>query len=367
MLFSQVDDISKQTRATDTPLRGLGLSDSGNQISSETIDAGIDRNQSDNPIILKGAVSLLLDENAGRVPSTAPGGVWGPYGYSRTANENTNQDVNLGNPKNTRRSNAMFPQIDADIALSYYKSGPSVHNRVGAGPINPFGERSVSFSPDRVNNRQDMPSILRSILKQENIDYQNDFYWMNRFQEDKMKDPTNFENSLSQSMSLLGKQPALRTSQLPGGSAMFDGDMNSFNLYGPSRSGRVVRSDIPPSVKGSPKGLKSDRRFADRGDHSGFCFSLPEGTGGMGSSLGPGFESSILGGSMMRREGGYSQMGMGTGTGIADESMGGDRAKDHLSRHYSVLPQSQQQQHQQQQQQRQQQLQQQQQQQQQRK
>ena len=131
---------------------------------------------------------------------------------------------------------------------------------------------------------------------------------------------------------------------------MFDGDMNSFNLYSPSRSGRVFRSDVPPTTKGPARGPKGVKRIVDRGDHSGFCFTLPEGTGGMGNSLGPGFESSILGGSMMRREGGYSQMG--TGTGIIDESMGGDRAKDHLSNQYTVLPQSQQhQQHQQQQQQ----------------
>ena len=346
-----------QTRVITAPLNELGLSDSGNEITSKINDTESHHKTSENPSDVRGAVNLLSNKNTDKDLSSSPGGVWGPSGYTRATAPNTYHNSNQGNLKSVRKNNAIFPPIDADIALSYYKSTSSSYNRAGPGlgPMNPFGERSVSFSPDRAPTRQDMPSILRSILKQENIDYQNDFYWMNRFQEDKMKDPLNFERALGQSISLLGKQHSLHSSQLPSGSTLFDSDINNFNSHSISRSSRAFRNDIPLNSKGSSRSIKSEKgigivdRGMDRGDHSGFCFTLPEGSGGMGNSLGPGFESSILGGSMMRREGGYSQMG--TGMGIADESVRVGRGGDELSNHYTVLPQQKQQQQQQQQQQ----------------
>lgn len=41
-----------------------------------------------------------------------------------------------------------------------------------------------------------MPSVLRSILRQENIDYENDFYWLNKFQKERVKNPEELEKSL---------------------------------------------------------------------------------------------------------------------------------------------------------------------------
>lgn len=48
------------------------------------------------------------------------------------------------------------------------------------------GNRSQYESQDGTNNNN-LPSILRSILKQENIDYENDFYWLNKFRNQRRK------------------------------------------------------------------------------------------------------------------------------------------------------------------------------------
>jgi hypothetical protein len=46
-------------------------------------------------------------------------------------------------------------------------------------------------------SRNNLPSVLMSILKQENIDFENDFYWLNKFQQEKHR---NVSNSLGNSL-----------------------------------------------------------------------------------------------------------------------------------------------------------------------
>jgi hypothetical protein len=45
-------------------------------------------------------------------------------------------------------------------------------------------------------SRDNLPSVLLSILRQENIDYENDFYWMAQFQADRRRDPVGLEKSI---------------------------------------------------------------------------------------------------------------------------------------------------------------------------
>ena len=48
--------------------------------------------------------------------------------------------------------------------------------------------------------RHGMPSILRSVLKQEGIEYENDFYWMSRFNQERARCPDSLERSLCHSL-----------------------------------------------------------------------------------------------------------------------------------------------------------------------
>lgn len=55
---------------------------------------------------------------------------------------------------------------------------------------------SNSQSAYQQRSRGDIPSVLLSILRQENIDYENDFYWLTQFHAEKRRDPTGLEKSL---------------------------------------------------------------------------------------------------------------------------------------------------------------------------
>ena len=330
--FQQTEQLGEGKTNPRNNLRELGLSN-----STENIINACENLNNDN--VMDGNAEKSLPTggatpNAEKNNFSGPGGVWGPNGYTRQETQNLipkasqeyggdSSKVSLGMGKSNlqrrnRALNSVFPQ--ADTAVSYYTSdAPPFHSKenfqIGVNRHSPggFGERSVSFSPDRAQARNDMPSILRSILKQENIDYQNDFYWMNRFQQDKMRDPEQFEKSMSQSTSILRKNNNVYASSYQGDSAIFDHDGSRFNSPGLSRNGRLYPTENPYYNR-LPTRNPDRRAGGDRGggDQSGFCFSLPEGLGGMGNSLGPGFESSILGGNMMRREGG------GEGEGESD-------------------------------------------------
>ena len=326
--------------------------------------------------------------NNQNVPFTGPNGVWGPTGYTRPENQNSNSNNNSNNiPKGMtdnnnggrklepRNGQENFPS--GDTAVSYYKSGSPSYTVYGKerkelGPnlgishgLNELGESgsipgfgagfSATRTVERVNSRNDMPAILRSILKQENIDYQNDFYWMNRFQQERMRDPDTFEKSMEQSTSLLRKHDTNNYSS--NRSMLFDPEGSYFNSLSQSniqnnmqsniqnqgqgvfqsRNSRINNTDLPyyntmrskptdqPSSGNSgnigerdrdrgrggerERGAGRERGGGTGGDQSGFMFSLPQGMRGMGSSLGPGFESTILGGDMMIREGDEGEEG----------------------------------------------------------
>merc|ERR1711991_159982 len=70
----------------------------------------------------------------------------------------------------------------------------------------------------------DLPSVLMSIMKQENIDYHNDFYWLTKFQQQRKADPVLFENSL-------------QLSSMMGSHSLFSSSLNIAGLqHGPDRS-----------------------------------------------------------------------------------------------------------------------------------
>jgi hypothetical protein len=53
-----------------------------------------------------------------------------------------------------------------------------------------------------------LPSILRSALKEQDIDYENDFYWLEKFRDARRRNQEEFEKSLSDSIAQGGAAPA---------------------------------------------------------------------------------------------------------------------------------------------------------------
>jgi hypothetical protein len=232
-----------------------------------------------------------------KAPFTGLGGVWGPNGYTRGESTHHNQVKDIFNSR-------ILPSGDG-VAMSYYKS--AFNNKESfsqaAASQGPYGDRSVAFSPDRVRSRHDMPSILRSILKEENIDYQNDFYWMNRFKEERMRDPENFDRSLNQSM-LNMSRTGLNGASTMEGSMFLDQDIPDFNDESSNLNSGVDGRGFPsfnPS-KGLAKGQKRNGENDRVESELGFSFSVPNGPGGLGNSLGPGFSTILDDGDMMHRE-----------------------------------------------------------------
>jgi hypothetical protein len=59
---------------------------------------------------------------------------------------------------------------------------------------------TLRFDANSASFRHGMPSILRSVLKQEGIEYENDFYWMSRFNQERARCPEALERSLCHSL-----------------------------------------------------------------------------------------------------------------------------------------------------------------------
>lgn len=119
------------------------------------------------------AMSPIIQENSGRPPSAfkpnraAPGALPVQIEMSALANSADQQ----------RRSEMRGFQHSA-------------HDR------SLFQSNVQGASGYQQRSRGDIPSVLLSILRQENIDYENDFYWLTQFHAEKLRNPAALEKSL---------------------------------------------------------------------------------------------------------------------------------------------------------------------------
>jgi hypothetical protein len=105
-------------------------------------------------------------------------------------------------------------------ASSYVLSSPIIRDPIrkvaaatGAGPMNsPPGAfphlPATSPAPGAGGGASMIHSALRSFLQQENIDYDNDFYWMTKFKKDRLRDPAAIERSMMNSRMLMSGMTA---------------------------------------------------------------------------------------------------------------------------------------------------------------
>lgn len=119
---------------------------------------------------------------------------------------------------------------------SFYGSPDRVHGDSILVSTSPRGQQSSRLDIHSTNyssgnsstGRRDLPGVLRSILKKENIDYENDFYWLTKFQHEKKRNPAALERSLLAS-SRLDFSPTLS------GFPMFDLRNSSSSIAEPSQ------------------------------------------------------------------------------------------------------------------------------------
>ena len=106
-----------------------------------------------------------LDMSRQKIPSGLIQGSWGPRGYAAETDNATETDQDDQDDHDPLLPKTSIKQLE-DRSIEMFMSE----------------SRSSNI------NRNDIPSILRSIMKQENIDYENDFYWLNKFQHQHRKD-----------------------------------------------------------------------------------------------------------------------------------------------------------------------------------
>jgi hypothetical protein len=108
-------------------------------------------------------------------------GVWTPQGYTPQSHTQTIQKQ-----PNTLYSNNPVTPNPTNEESSYLGNHHQSQQQLNQ-------QRGESRSQPPITH---VPSLLRSILNQENIDYENDFYWLNRFHVEKNRDPIGLEQSL---------------------------------------------------------------------------------------------------------------------------------------------------------------------------
>ncbi len=82
------------------------------------------------------------------------------------------------------------PRIEMS-ALHQHRSRSLLHDSSAAG-----GSSSRYFPSSVTSSRNDLPSVLLSVLRAENIDYENDFYWLAKFNHERRHNPQLLEQSL---------------------------------------------------------------------------------------------------------------------------------------------------------------------------
>jgi hypothetical protein len=165
-------------------------------------------------------------------------------------------DAKQRNSTNTsggiNRSGGIYGLSSSNLPFSVNKSRVlQRHRSRNRMNFNPNVSHTVSSSIHGANDRigsnpfisEEMPSVLLSVFQNNNIDYQNDFYWLERFRREKLLNSDKLEESLRLS-SILG--PGQQADYLPSTNSA-----GQPGLFSPNSS-MANRSIILNSMK-SPK------------------------------------------------------------------------------------------------------------------
>lgn len=150
-------------------------------------------------------------------PSGADKVVWGPQGFNALDSPmhmqsnsthasmrapNTSNGAALGTPLDGR------PPKPSPLMNQSMQASQNMYSRgLSHGPGIAMGGTLASTTMNPLTQglsggQGQASALLRSVLRQENIDFENDFYWLTQFRQERARDPTAMERSLQHSMSL---------------------------------------------------------------------------------------------------------------------------------------------------------------------
>ena len=203
-------------------------------------------------------------------------GVWTPQGYVKpnvytpsttaaSAADTTamNMQTPVG-PYGVRPRNSAVANSQSSLFGSRYPRDPRMvqnNNNNPSAYLLPPRHRTDPSHSQSAGEMARVPSLLRSILNQENIDYENDFYWMQQFRLEKERDPRALEQSLAQSM--LYSQTSLNPHSLI---QRYGNGSNNRNSFPPSRRANPYDSRLGGLASGHSD-LDLDLSLNALGDH----------------------------------------------------------------------------------------------------
>jgi hypothetical protein len=133
----------------------------------------------------KGSSSNIFYNNH----STNAGGGKSPLGYARNRNNMTARN---------RLPNA-FPSVSSSLIRGISGGGGgSIILRQPSPGLFHMGSHLSSGGEGGMGSTEDLPSVLLSLLKQQNVDYHNDYYWLEKFHRNKILSKNDFEKSLAE-------------------------------------------------------------------------------------------------------------------------------------------------------------------------
>jgi hypothetical protein len=141
------------------------------------------------------------------------GGGKSPVGYAR----------NRGNITARNRFPNVFPSVSSSLVrgISGGGNGGSIIFRQPSPGLFHMGSHLSSGEGGGLSmgmgSTEDLPSVLLSLLKQQNVDYHNDYYWLEKFHRNKILSKNDFEKSLAEFHQFQQSQllhPSSHTSQL---------------------------------------------------------------------------------------------------------------------------------------------------------
>lgn len=117
--------------------------------------------------------------------------------YSDGRERKHNDDgVELGQVSSPEVRPGPFPRIESTQNTARYGAQSRFSSHRSSFQPDLFASTIPSMGGGGLADSADLPDVLRSVLREQNIDFRNDFYWLNRFHSDSRRNPVELEKSL---------------------------------------------------------------------------------------------------------------------------------------------------------------------------
>lgn len=152
--------------------------------------------------------------------------------------------VELGQVSSPEVRPGPFPRMESTQNGGRYGVQSRFVSHRSAFPSDLFASTIPSLGGGGLVDSADLPDVLRSVLREQNIDFRNDFYWLNRLHSDSRRNPAELERSLH----------TFRQQRRQGSTSLYTSDVPNLRLPGahdlPPREGQSSIAPTSPLYPG---------------------------------------------------------------------------------------------------------------------